>query len=242
MKRLLILGATGNLGGVLAGQALAAGHDVTALIRDPGRLAPSLAARVTLHRGELHALPLAALSALMEGQDAVINTAGHVADGEAFARVFDRVATAAEALAAPPVVWFLSGAAALDLDDRGRKGLDLPLIARRYAVHGQNLARLQRGRLDWRLLCPGPMVDEPAVGLGRLRLSVDRFPVPLPGWTAPAPAAAVLPFFVAAVGQITIPYADAAAVMLANLAPGGPMARRRIGIALPEGLTKRKTG
>ena len=37
------------------------------------------------------------------------------------------------------------------------------------APHRVNFARLGRSRLDWRLLCPGPMVDEPALGLDRIR-------------------------------------------------------------------------
>ena len=86
------------------------------------------------------------------------------------------------------------------------------------------------------------MVDEPAVGLERLRLSIDRFPVALPGWTLFAPAALVLPFFAAAIGQITIGYADAAEVILNNLAPGGPMSRHCIGVALPTEMTRRKRG
>ena len=31
--------------------------------------------------------------------------------------------------------------------------------------------------VHWRLLCPGPMVEEPPIGLARLRVSVDRLPV-----------------------------------------------------------------
>src|ERR1700752_3683826 len=37
--KLTILGATGASGTALTGQALAAGHDVTAVVRDPARLA-----------------------------------------------------------------------------------------------------------------------------------------------------------------------------------------------------------
>src|ERR1017187_3923267 len=37
--KLTILGATGATGTFLVGQALAAGHDVTAVVRDPARLA-----------------------------------------------------------------------------------------------------------------------------------------------------------------------------------------------------------
>lgn len=241
MVKLLILGATGNLGSALTRQALERGHHVTVLVRDPGRLPPATAERVTVRQGDLSNLSITALTALMEGQDAVLNTAGNVADGPVFVDLLDRIATAAEACTGSVVVWVLAGAALLDLDSKGRKGLDLPMVSRRYAPHGANLARLQKSALDWRLLCPGPMVDEPGVGLERLRISTDLFPVALPGWTSAAPAVAVLPVFAANVGKITLPYADAAAVMLENLTPGGAMSRRRIGIALPEGMSKRKS-
>jgi putative NADH-flavin reductase len=38
--RVLILGATGRLGSRAVDRALAAGHEVTAIVRDPGRIAP----------------------------------------------------------------------------------------------------------------------------------------------------------------------------------------------------------
>ena len=37
-----------------------------------------------------------------------------------------------------------------------------------------------------------------------------------------------------------VPYADAAAVMLANLGRGNRMSRRRVGLALPVGMVGRK--
>lgn len=242
MARLLILGATGNLGSVLTRAAVDAGHAVMVLVRDPARLHTGLSGRITVSQGDLSAMDLADLSSLMAEQDAVINTAGYLADGVAFTRIVDRVASAAEALDSPPVAWFLAGGALLELDDKGRTGMDLPLVGPRCQPHADNLARLAKGKLDWRLLCPGPMVDEPGVGLERLRVSIDHFAAPLPAATSMLPSAALLPFFAARLGQITIPYADAAAVILGNLSPGGPLSRHRVGIALPAGMTKRKKG
>jgi hypothetical protein len=36
--------------------------------------------------------------------------------------------------------------------------------------------------------------------------------------------------------EMIVSYADAAALMLANLKPGQTMARQRVGLALPEGM------
>ena len=63
----------------------------------------------------------------------------------------------------------------------GRRGVDLPPIRKTYWPHADNFRRLQSSSLDWRLLCPGPMVEEPPVGLARLRVSRDRLPVEIPG-------------------------------------------------------------
>lgn len=239
--RLLVLGATGQLGSVVVEQALAAGLEVAVAVRNPARLPAAWSARVQVHVLDLDVATDAELSAALRGADAVINCAGHVSDGAGFNRLIDRLARALEQMPAPgPVAWFLAGAALLDLDARGRRGIELPVVRERYAAHGVNLQRLQRSTLDWRLLCPGPMVEGPAIGLDRMRMATDRLPAPLPAVAAHLPASLVLPLFARAVGELTIPYADAAALMLAHLGPGGALSRRRVGLALPTGQRRHK--
>lgn len=41
MTSIALLGATGNVGSRLLDEALSRGHQVTALVRDPGRLPPA---------------------------------------------------------------------------------------------------------------------------------------------------------------------------------------------------------
>ena len=95
MSRLLILGATGSLGRHVLRQALAAGHEVTVFVRTPSKLPPEVRERVSVHTGDLSAhVPLD----LVRGQDALINCAGHVADGEAFVGLIDRLVTAVDSL------------------------------------------------------------------------------------------------------------------------------------------------
>ena len=108
MSRLLILGATGSLGRHVLRQAVAAGNEVTAFVRTPSKLPPDVRERTSVHTGDLNALvPLD----LIRGTDALINCAGHVADGEAFVGLIDRLVTAVDSLppAAQPVCWFLAG-------------------------------------------------------------------------------------------------------------------------------------
>jgi putative NADH-flavin reductase len=235
----IILGATGSLGRNVLRQALAAGHQVTVFVRTPSKLPPEARARISVHTGDL---AVSAPLDLIKGQDALINCAGHVADGEGFVDLIDRLVTAVESLpaAVQPVCWFLAGAALLDIDASGRRGVELPKVKSTYWPHRTNFERLGRSAVDWRLLCPGPMVDEPALGADRLRISLDRVPVDIPALARALPGPLFLPVFASLIPQMIVPYADAAAVMLANLDRGGPMARHRVGLALPAGMRGRK--
>lgn len=238
--RLIILGATGSLGRHVLRQSLAAGHEVTVFVRTPSKLPPETRERVTVHTGDLNALvPLD----LIREHEALINCAGHVADGDAFVGLIDRLVTSLESLPAEeqPVCWFLAGAALLDIGASGRRGVELPKMRSTYRPHRVNFERLRRARLDWRLLCPGPMVDEPVLGLDRLRISIDTLPVPVSAFTAALPGPLFLPVFASLIPQMIVSYADAAALMLANLDRGNAMSRHRVGLALPVGMRGRKS-
>jgi putative NADH-flavin reductase len=238
MSRLLILGATGSLGRHVLRQAVAAGHAVAVFVRTPSKLPPEIGERVSVRAGDLSdGVPLD----LVGGQDALINCAGHVADGERFVSLIDRLVTGVDSLPVgeQPACWFVAGAALLDIDPSGRRGVDLPQVKSTYWPHRVNFERLSRSRLDWRLLCPGPMVEEPALGLERLRISVDVLPVEIAGGAGLSDAL-LLPIFAALVPQMIVPYADSAALMLANLDRPHAMSRHRVGLALPAGMHGRK--
>ena len=232
MSRVIILGATGSLGRHVLRQAVGAGHEVTVFVRTPSKLSPEFRERVSVHTGDLSALvPLD----LVRGQDALINCAGHVADGETFVGLVDRLVTSVDSLpdAEQPVCWLLAGAALLDIDSSGRRGVDLAKVSATYWPHRANFERLSRSRLDWRLLCPGPMVDEPAIGLDRLRISLDTLPVSVPASARETPESLLLPIFASVIPQMTVPYADAAALILGNLDRGSAMSHHRVGLARP---------
>ena len=80
------------------------------------------------------------------------------------------------------------------------------------------------------------MVDEPALGLDRLRISMDALPVRVPAFAGALPGSSLLPVFTSLIPQMIVPYADAAALMLANLDRGNAMSRHRVGLALPVGM------
>jgi hypothetical protein len=196
-----------------------------------------------VHRGDLLTLAPGDIAQLISGQDALINCAGTVTEGQTFVDLVDRLVTAAELLpaSARPVCWFLAGAALLDIGPNGRRGVDLPKIESTYWPHRVNLERIRRSGLDWRLLCPGPMVDEPAVGLDRLRITTDVLPVEVPVDAHSLAEPMLLPMFASWIPQMIVPYADAAALLLAHLDRGDSFARHRVGLALPPGMRGKKS-
>jgi putative NADH-flavin reductase len=242
VTRIAIFGATGALGSHVARLAVAAGHDVSVLVRRPDKLPPGVAAGATTAAGDLMHLAVPELGEFIAGHDALVSCAGVVTEGQGFVDLFDRVVAAVESVPVDgrPLCWLLAGAGLLEIDTSGRRGLDLPKVRDTYWPHRVNFERLQRSGIEWRLLCPGPMVDEPAVGIGRLRVSFDRLPVPMSPDATRLPDAEMLPLFAATIPQMIIPYADAAAFMLAHLQRGGSISRRRVGLALPAGMIGRK--
>ena len=242
MPSVAVIGATGNLGQHVARQALDRGWSLSVAVRNRARLAPETSARAQVTDLDLNSAPVAQLSLFADGHDAFVFCAGVVTEGEAFVRLVDKAVCALEALRPDrrPVCWFLAGAALLTLDATGRRGVDLPKVRDTYGPHRRNFERLQSSALDWRLLCPGPMVEQPALGLQRLRMSIDCLPAPLPAFARLLPAPLVLPLFALKIPQMIIPYADAASVMLANMGRESPTSRHRVGLALPVGMKGKK--
>jgi putative NADH-flavin reductase len=242
MSRLIIFGATGSLGSHVARQAISAGHRVTVLVRNSSKLSPETRAQVSVHQGDISALAIADIAELIRGHDALVNCAGLVTDGQPFVDLVDRLVTSVESLphSEQPVCWFLAGLAILDIGLSGRKGIDLPGVSSTYWPHRANFERLSRTNLDWRLLCPGPMVDEPAIGPQKLRIAPDVLPVEIPASALALPGPELLPVFMGLIPEMIVPYADAASVMLGRLDRSDPFTRHRVGLALPSGMRGKK--
>ena len=238
MSRLIILGATGNLGSHVLSQALASGHECTVVVRDRSKLAKIEGATITTHQGDLNELSIDEVAKFIEKHDALICCAGHAEKSGDFINLFDKVVSAVESLPSQsqPSCWFLAGAALLDIGSTGTRGLDLPVVRKKYWPHSANYERLRNSGIDWRLLCPGPLVEQPMIGLSRIRVSIEELPVRLASISKLLPKLLLLPFFMHIIPAITVPYADAAALMLANLDRKSKMKGCRIGLALPEGM------
>jgi uncharacterized protein len=242
MTKIIVLGASGALGKQVAQQAVDAGHEVSVVVRTPSKLPTSLRDKVKVHEADIATLTAHQLGALLSGHDAVINTAGLVSDGDRFITLIAHIVGGLESVEPSnrPVAWFMAGAGLLDIGDTQRRALELPYIKKTYWPHGENFKRLQASTLDFRLLCPGPMVEGAPVGLERLRVTIDRLPVQTPDAVKWLPDWLLVPIFASRVPEMIIPYADAAALMLNNLEPDSVMSRHRVGLALPVGMKGKK--
>jgi putative NADH-flavin reductase len=104
------------------------------------------------------------------------HAAGNVAQASAFTKL---VQTVIDATAASPAeggrLWVFGGAAMLTVPGTRPMAVDLPGVPKIYEAHRTNLAALQRSRLDWSMLCPGPMIaSENGKPTPNLRLAVDE--------------------------------------------------------------------
>ena len=238
MSKILILGATGSLGEHVAQQAITANHTVSVFVRSPSRLPKQVRKKATVFESDLAEMPASALANIFQAHDVVINTAGYVAQGRFFTDLIDHIVTGLESIPEKdrPVCWFLAGAALLDMDDSGRRGVDLPVIGSTYWPHQVNFDRIHQTTLDWRILCPGPLVDQPIIGLDRMRISLDQLPIHIPAFLRPLSEESALQFLTQHIHEITVSYADAAALMLAHINPNDEMSHHRVGLALRDGV------
>jgi putative NADH-flavin reductase len=242
--KLLILGATGNSGLRLVRMGVDAGHDVTAFVRSERKLADLLGGQVpqklSVYVGDV--TDKAALVAAMRGQGAVVNAAGNATQPAGYVPMVATIIDAAEeALGVGGRFWLFGGAAALDVPGTKRMTVDLPMVPAIFKAHKANFERVSKSKLDWSMLCPGPMTEatdgKPHEGL---RVTADVWPVPRPAATRFLPLIATTIAFRNAMPQMTITYEDAAQVILSNLDANGPYSRRRVGVALPPGVKRHK--
>ncbi|MFH8867516.1 NAD(P)-dependent oxidoreductase [Streptomyces griseus] len=166
--RITVFGATGGVGQEIVGQALAAGHEVTAVVRDPDRLPERL------DRAALAAVVRLDDPAAVAGRDAVLSglgSRGRRADGVA-ERLTGRILTAMEAegvrrlvvVSAVPVGPEPVGDGLVD-----RLALKVvgAVLADVYADLTRMEAALARSTTDWTAVRPPKLTDGPLTGVYR---------------------------------------------------------------------------
>ncbi len=167
--KLAVLGATGSVGRELVTQALAAGHEVTALVREqpkPGEID----SHVVLVVGD--ATSAEAVRRTVDGSDAVVSALGHAkgAPADVLAHASSNVIDAMHADGVDRLV-VLSSPAVADAADRPGLFYRPALVLMRIVIpgvvrdHREQARRIEESGLAWTLV-RGPVVftDGPRTG------------------------------------------------------------------------------
>jgi len=182
MARILVLGATGPSGRQVVAQALDRGHEVTAFVRHPEKLATAIADRICVLRGSVTD-DAKALSEAVRGAEAVISTLGV---GQSFkpmgliARSMPNIVQAMRSQAVRRLVF----TSAYGVGETIR---DVPLLPRMlirlflkevYADKAAGEEVLRRSDLDWTLVYPVTLTNGPRKGGYRIgeRLALKGLP------------------------------------------------------------------
>ena len=241
--KMIVFGATGNTGKRVLAQGMERGHEMTAFVRNAGKLAEQLgeqaANQVNVIAGDM--MDPAIVGEALAHQDVAIIAAGHAGQGEEFVRLVDNIISQCEAEPSfSGRVWILGGAGLLDIPHTGLIGNDLPGFPPEYKNHDRNFERLQRTRLDWSVMCPGTMLDamaspEPV----QLHVTTDALPVPMPETIKTYSEAEIAGHLFGRFQELNVAYDDVAKCMLDHIELGGPFKGKRVGIAYRSAITAR---
>ncbi|MEN4769848.1 SDR family oxidoreductase [Duffyella gerundensis] len=177
MAKVFIIGAAGKVGIHLTRQLADNGHQVSALHRKPEQADTLQQAGATPVAGDIQALSRDALAALLTGHDAVIFTAGAGGAGIELTNAIDGagLALAVDAAEAAKVRRFLLVSA---FPDAGRGKTPSEGFENYMRVKRQADVYLAASTLDWTIVRPGTLTDEPARGLIHAGLAIPYGNIP----------------------------------------------------------------
>ncbi len=170
-----LIGASGFIGSALLKEALARGHQVTALVQTPSKLSPAGALKAV----KTDVLDTAALAAQLKGHDAVISAfSGHAqADTLGYYMKGIESIVAATRQSGAPRLLVVGGAGSLEVAP-GVQLLDTPQFPDAYKPTAEGarkaLALLRKeSSLDWTMLSPSAVIA-PGERTGQFRLGGDQ--------------------------------------------------------------------
>ncbi|MDA3649874.1 SDR family oxidoreductase [Saccharopolyspora indica] len=174
--RITIFGATGGTGKHLIEQALAAGHQVTAVVRDPAKVTrehPEL----TVVRADV--MDAAGIRPHIAGRDAVISAIGSTSVRNPTAVQTDSTISILDAMGAAGVRRFLvvsNGGMITEGDDPLTKHLVKPIMWRFLKHPWTDMQRMEEivraSEADWTIIRPPRLTEGPRTG--RYRSAVER--------------------------------------------------------------------
>jgi uncharacterized protein YbjT (DUF2867 family) len=170
--RIAVFGATGGTGREVVKQALAAGHQVTALARDPSRLVGSDPNLTVVAGSVLEAAPV--LQAL-QGTDAAIVSLGNTANNPDYvvSQGTQVILDAIGQLGGPQRMVVVSSIGVGDSKDQvpfAFKMLMKTVLRRAMEDKERQEALVKASGLDWTIVRPGGLTDGPATGQYRAGL------------------------------------------------------------------------
>jgi len=184
--KIVLFGATGNVGRRVAAEALSRGHEVVGVVRDPATGAAS-DARIRLVKGD--ATNADSVAELVRGADAVVSAISPRpnARGLAAPSLVQNARAIIAGLGRTGVkrVLFVGGAGSLEVAP-GRQLVDepgFPEVYKAEALEGREALEVWRaegGGLDWSFLSPAAEIA-PGERTGRYRTTGDQFLVDAAG-------------------------------------------------------------
>ncbi|WUH89072.1 NAD(P)H-binding protein [Streptomyces sp. NBC_00433] len=167
--RIAVFGSTGATGRQVVAQALAAGHEVTAFLRDPAK-APPAREGLRIEVGQVTS-DQAAVTAAVAGADAVVSALGTERSGRGLrsptlmAEATPRIVRAMEEAEVGRLVWL----SALGVGDTMEQVPALPRLTYRalrrvYADKAAGEQVLRRSPLDWTLVYPVLLTNRARTG------------------------------------------------------------------------------
>jgi putative NADH-flavin reductase len=170
--KVLIIGATGATGRILMGEALAQGHEVTALARNPSAVAPED------HRPRVlqgNALDPSSVETAVAGQDAVLSALGtrSTRPTTLFSESTQNIISAMKKHGVRRLVC-ITGIGTGDSKGHGGFLYDriiLPFVVKNvYEDKDRQEEAIRQSELDWVIVRPAQLTDEPARGEYRVFL------------------------------------------------------------------------
>lgn len=168
--KIALFGAGGMIGSRIAQEALARGHEVTAVVRTPGKLAKH--GKLKEVTGD--ASDAASVARVTAGQDAVISAIS-VADQEGLLRATEAQIKGVKQSGAPRLL-VVGGAGSLEVAP-GLQLVDAPNFPAAYKApalaHREVLKAYRKADLDWTYLSPAAVIA-PGERTGKFRLGKEQ--------------------------------------------------------------------
>ncbi|MEW2358853.1 SDR family oxidoreductase [Spirillospora sp. NPDC029432] len=177
--RITVFGATGGTGVEVVRQALAAGHEVTAVVRDPARLPAELRERAEVVQADV--MDPEAIRPAVAGRDAVISALGPRGRGPTTICTdgIRSIAAACEAAGVRRVLMVSASGLAADAGDGAvTRYVVKPMILQRLLRHAfadmsEAESVLGGTKLDWTVVRPPRLLDKPGKGTYRRALDLN---------------------------------------------------------------------